>query len=225
MESVKRGDFIELRFTGKTDGNVFDSNEPSELKHLQQKEEQKPLSLIVGHRMLVHGLDNALEGKEIGKQYHVHLTAKDGFGPRQASLIRAIPLKMFHEQKVDPRPGMSLMLDQALVQIRAVSGARVIADFNNPLAGKELDYTFTVVKKITDLKDKATTFFTWFLRGVPEFTVHENKVTVKGPKILDHIMKTFEPKFKELVGAELAFEEVQKSEKNSSSVAGAQQSL
>lgn len=213
MESVKRGDFIELRFTGKTDGNVFDSNEAAELKHMYQKEEPKPLWLIAGHRMLVQGLDNALEGKEIGKQYHIHLSAKEGFGPRQASLIRAIPLKMFHEQKVDPKPGMSMMLDQALVHIRAVSGARVIADFNNPLAGKELDYTFTVVRKITDLKDKSTTFFKWFLRGVPEFSVHENKVTVKGPKILDHIMKTFEPKFKELVGAELAFEEVQKSEK------------
>lgn len=225
MESVKRGDFIELRFTGKTDGNVFDSNEPAELKHLEQKEEQKPLWLIVGHKMIVQGLDTALEGKEIGKQYEIHVSPKEGFGVRQASLIRAIPLRMFHEQKVDPKPGMSMMLDQALVQIRAVSGARVIADFNNPLAGKELDYTFTVVKKITDVKDKATTFFTWFLRGVPEFTVHGNKVTVKGPKILDHIMQTFKPKFVELVGAELAFEEVQKSEKKAQDTPGAQQSL
>ena len=211
METVARGDFIELQFTGKTDGNIFDTNEPAELKNLGEKETQKPLWIIAGQRMLVHGLDAALEGKEYGKRYEVHLSAQQGFGPRQASMVKAIPLRLFHEQKIDPKPGMSLMLDQTLVNIRAVSGARVIADFNNPLAGKGLDYTFMVVKKLTSVEDKAKTFFTWFFRGMPEFVVGE-KVTVKGPKMLGHLVEAFKPKFKELVGVELAFEETHKVE-------------
>src|SRR3989344_224743 len=114
-------------------------------------------------------------------------------------------------KKVDPKPGMWLMLDQALVSIRAVSGARVIADFNNPLAGKELDYTFMIIKKLTTVEEKTKTFFTWFFRGMPEFNVSD-KVTVKGPKILGHLVEAFKSRFKELVGVELAFEEVQMTE-------------
>ena len=211
METVARGDFVELQFTGRTDNNIFDSNDPSELKHLGEKETPKPLWVIVGQRMLVHGLDAALEGKAIGTQYHIHISAQQGFGIRQASLVKAIPLRLFHEKKVDPKPGMSLMLDQTLVSIRAVSGARVIADFNNPLAGKELDYTFMIIKKLTTVEEKTKTFFTWFFRGMPEFNVSD-KVTVKGPKILGHLVEAFKSRFKELVGVELAFEEVQMTE-------------
>ncbi len=204
MKTVVKGDFIELKYTGYTNGEVFDSNKEEDLKKVNPKAKAEKTFVIVGQGMLVKGLDHALEGKEIGKEYTLELKAKDAFGPRQASLIRPLPLKMFTEKQVQPRAGMSLVLDSNIVQIRAVSGARVIADFNNPLAGKDLKYIFTIVEKIDDVSQKTKIFFERFLRGVPEFEV-KDKVVVKGPEPLKQIVDIFADKFKSLVGRELDF--------------------
>lgn len=204
MKTVVKGDFIELKYTGYANGEVFDSNQESDLKKVNPQAKVEKTFVIVGQGMLVKGLDHALEGKEPGKEYTLELKAAEAFGPRQASLIRPLPLKMFTEKQVQPRVGMSLVLDSTIVQIRAVSGARVIADFNNPLAGKDLKYIFTIVEKIDDVSRKTTIFFERFLRGVPEFDVGE-KVVIKGPEPLKQIVAIFGDKFKSLVGRELDF--------------------
>lgn len=206
---TKAGDFVELEFTGRSNGVVFDSNKPADLKKLNDKAEHKKTIVIIGQGMIVKGLDKALEGKETGKEYSAHLSVSDGFGQRRTELVKTIPLKVFTEQKIYPEQGMSLLLDRMLVTIRAVSGARVIADFNNPLAGKELDYDFTIVRIVEDLSEKAQAFFQWFLRAVPDFEAND-KVTVKAQKELAPLIDLFKPKFKELVGRELAFESAEK---------------
>lgn len=222
--STAKGDFVELQFTGRINGAVFDSNVLEDLKQLDSKAEPRKLSVIVGQSMVIKGLDSALEGKEIGTSYNVHVPFKEGFGPRIPSLVKTIPLKVFTEQKVYPEAGMTFALDNTLVSIRAVSGARVIADFNNPLSGKDLDYTFTIVRKISELDEKARVFFEGFLRGVPEFEVTD-KVIVKGPPQLEQIINIFKQKFKELVGTELVFSVIAAEEKPVESKAQQQQSL
>lgn len=204
MKTVVKGDFIELNYTGYANGEIFDSNQAEDLKKLDPKAEPQKTRIIIGQGMVVKGLDHALEGKEVGHEYTVTIAAKDAFGPRHASLIRPLPLKMFTEKNVRPQVGMSLVLDSTVVQIRAISGARVIADFNNPLAGKDLRYTFTIQEKIEDVKQKTTIFFERFLRGVPEFDVGE-KVTVKGPEQLKPIVSVLGEQFKLIVGKELDF--------------------
>lgn len=212
MTTVQKKDFIELMYTGTTNGVVFDSNKEADLKEINKEAEAKPLHVIIGEGMVVPGLDRVLEGKEVGKEYTLTLSPQDGFGQRHASLVRPIPLKVFAEKNVNPRPGMSLFLDRSVVQIRAVSGARVIVDFNNPLAGKELTYTFTITKKIDDVAEKTKIFFERFTRHVPEHTVGEH-VTLKGPKQVEPLVALLKEKFKELVGKDLVFEEVAPSKK------------
>lgn len=225
MKTVVKGDFIELTYTGYANGEIFDSNQPEDLKKLDPKAEPQKTRLIIGQGMVVKGLDHELEDKEIGHQYTVTIAAKDAFGPRHASLIRPLPLKLFTEKKVHPRPGMSFVLDSSLVTIRAVSGARVIVDFNSPLAGKDLSYVFTIKEKIEDVAQKATIFFERFLRGVPEFDVGE-KVIVKGPEQLKAIVTLLGEQFKLLVGKELDFLLAElKTEKPSSASEATQQSL
>jgi hypothetical protein len=121
-------------------------------------------------------------------------------------------MKAFSEQKVYPQAGMMFTLDNALVKVIAVSGARVTVDFNNPLAGKDLKYKLTITRKVEDPKEKSESLFKFFLRFIPEFEVKE-KVIVKGPKILEQMLKPIEDKFKELVGKDLAFEEKKLEEK------------
>jgi hypothetical protein len=107
---------------------------------------------------------------------------------------------------------MVLTLDNLLVKIIAVSGARVTADFNNPLAGKNLRYKFKIIKIVQDEKEKAETIFDLLLRFKPKFEVKENQVIVKGPKNFELFVNACKEKFKEFMQKELVFQEMTKEE-------------
>ena len=163
---VKKDDFVELKYTGYANGKIFDSNIEMDLKELDEKAQPVKTIISVGNEMVVKGFDKALEGKEIGKEYEIILNKDEGFGERKRDLIKTIPLKVFHEKNVDPKPGMSFVVDNMLVRIITVSGARVIADFNNPLSGKEIKYKFTITRKVEDEKEKVECLFTTFFRFI-----------------------------------------------------------
>lgn len=205
MAIAAKNDFVELKYTGYVNNEIFDSNIESDLE--KAKSDAKPRQLIVkiGSGMIVKGLDNSLDGKEIGKECEIVFSAKDGFGSRNPSLVRTIPLNEFTERKMNPAPGMIFTLDDNLVKIIAVSGARVIADFNNPLAGKDLKYKFIITRKVDDEREKVNAVFLFLLRFTPEFEI-KDKIIIKGPKILESIVKAFSAKFKDFVGKELGFE-------------------
>ena len=217
VEIVKKKDFVEIEYTGYANGEIFDSNIETDLKKINEKAEARKMIIVVGEEMVVPGLDRILEGKEVGKDYEVEIKAKDGFGERRRELIRILPLRAFTEKKVEPRVGMTLALDNSIVKIIAISGARVSADFNNPLAGKELKYKFKIVKIVNEIQEKARALFEVLFRFVPDFSVEEKKIIVKGPKGFEGFVKIFNERFKELIGKELEFvEEVKKEEKENS---------
>ncbi len=212
QEITKRNDFIEIEFTGYANGEIFDSNVEEDLKKIDGKAKPEKMIVVIGQGMVVKGLDNALEGKEFNKSYEVSFSYREGFGERNRSLIRVMPLSAFSEQKVYPQPGMVFALDQHLVKIIAVSGARVTADFNNPLAGKDIRYRFKILKKVEEKKDKAETLFKLFFKFIPEFEIKENNVVVKLPKGLESMISHISEKFKEISGMELSFQELKKNE-------------
>ncbi len=205
MEATQKNDFVEIKFTGYAEGKVFDSNVEEDLKKVQPEAKPAKVIAIVGQGMVVPGLDKALEEKEINKDYEIKISAKEGFGERDRNLVKTVPLKAFTEKNVYPKPGMVFALDNYIVKIVAVSGGRVIVDFNNPLAGRELTYKFKIINKIEDIKEKISFVFEYFLRFVPEFEVRE-QVIVKGPKQLEVFIHGFNNKFKELLGKEMKFE-------------------
>ena len=183
METSAKNDFVEIKFSGFLEGKVFDSNIDEDLKKLNPEAKPAETIVVIGRGMVVPGLDKALENKEIGKEYEINVSSKEGFGPRHRELVKTIPLKVFTEQKINPRPGMVLALDNTIAKIIAVSGARVITDLNNPLAGRDLLYKFKIVRKITDEKEKCKCLFELTLKFIPEFEVKES-IVVKGPKDL-----------------------------------------
>lgn len=204
MEKVQKNDFVALRFNGYANDKLFDSNKEGEIKQIHPQAEAKELIVIVGKQMVVKGLDNALEGKEIGKEYEVKVSPKEGFGERRKELVRTLPLSVFIEKNVNPYPGAVLALDDRVVRITAVSGARVVVDFNNLMAGKELRYVFTITRKVTDENEKVKSVFENIFRFVPDFEV-KDKVIVSGKKEIETYIKIFSPQFKEIIGKELEF--------------------
>ncbi|MGV8142583.1 MAG: FKBP-type peptidyl-prolyl cis-trans isomerase [Candidatus Pacearchaeota archaeon] len=208
-ETIQLGDCIEIKFTGFVDGKPFDSNVAEDLKKVNEKATPERTILFVGKKMVVPGLDNSFVGKKLNTEYKIKLSAIEGFGPRRTELVKTIPLKVFIEQRVQPRPGAAFILDNQLARIIAVSGARVITDFNNPLSGKELEYRFTILSKVTDLKDRTEAACKLLLRFVPELSVSGTEVTLKGPKVLETFIQRNQDNFKQLIGYPILFQTVE----------------
>lgn len=206
MTTTKKDDFIDLQYTGYTNGEVFDSNVLEELKKASPDTKPRKTIISLGHEMVLNALDKELIGKEIGKEYEVHINSKDAFGPRKRELVKTIPLKVFTAQKVNPQPGATLYLDNMMAKVLTVSGARVITDFNNPLAGKDLDYKFKILRVVTDQKEKAEAFLEYYLRMIPENEIKDNKLILKGPEPLKHFVETFKDKAKEILKMEMDFQ-------------------
>jgi FKBP-type peptidyl-prolyl cis-trans isomerase 2 len=205
ISTTKRNDFVELKFTGYSNGNIFDSNVDEDLKKIDPKGKARETIVVVGEGMVVPGFDSALEGKETGKEYEIKVPAKEGFGERRRDLVKTIPLKIFTEKQINPYPGMVLAMDNSLARIITISGARVMTDFNNPLAGKDLTYKFTITRIVKDDKERTKVLLEFMFKFVPEHEVGES-VVVKGPKFMEKFVTAFNPHFKKLLGKELKFE-------------------
>ncbi len=167
-EKVQHHDFVEIDYTGRlADGTVFDTTSEKTAKehnlHSPQRE-YNPAVICVGEKQVLPGLDAQLVDKELGKEYTAALTADKAFGKRDIKRIKVIPMNTFQQHKVQPHPGLQVDIDGEMGIVASVSGGRVIVNFNHPLAGKEVTYTFTVRRKVTDQTEKVAAFLSVVLR-------------------------------------------------------------
>ena len=159
MATVKKHDFVELEYTGRTkeDNAVFDTTEEKVARQNDAYDEHsdyRPAVICIGENFLVKMLEEQLIGKETGKDYVIEVSHQDAFGNKDAKLIQMIPLNKFRQQKIEPFPGLQLNIDGVFGIIRTVSGGRCMVDFNHPLAGKDLVYEVKINKIVHDDKEK-----------------------------------------------------------------------
>lgn len=188
MEKVKEKDFVKVDYTGKlSDGTVFDTTKEKVAREnnlFSGKIDYTPVTVCVGEKQIISGLDEQLEGKEIGKEYIVTLPPEKAFGKRDIKKMRIVPAGTFREHKIAPQPGLQIDIDGQMGTITRVSGGRIIVNFNHPLAGKEITYAFKIHEKVTDTKEKLTSFLHSTLK-IPENNikaeVKEDKATITLP--------------------------------------------
>lgn len=119
----------------------------------REGEVYEPMLVAVGEGWVLKGLDEGLIGLEAGKQSPVEFPPEKGFGPRDPTKLKMIPLRKFEAEDMTPRPGLTVELDGKLAVIRSVGAGRVQVDFNPPLAGKTLIYDVTV-KKVLETREE-----------------------------------------------------------------------
>lgn len=199
---IQKKDFIEIEFSAKTNNEVFDTTIPAEAEKIGLKNLQ-PVIISVGAGMVIKGLDSDLEGKEIGKKYSSSFNPEQAFGKRDSKLVRMIPEKLFLAQKIRPQKGMQLSLDGMLVRVLSVSGGRVLVDFNNPLAGKEVTYDYTIKRIVEDLKEKINALQEFFFRKKFEFDIADKKVLFKVSGDIGKYILLFEKQFKDILNMDI----------------------
>jgi len=209
---IKKNDFVEIEFVGKANGEVFDTNIKEEAKKAKLEIKEKPLIVCVGQGMLLKAFDEALEKKEINKKYNLKLKPEEAFGKRKRELIKTIPVSVFREKDVEPQRGMSFLLDNVLVKIIAVSGGRVIVDFNNPLSGKDIEYDFKIKRKIDELEEKINSLTEIFFKQKLNFEINDKIVFKIDEKIIP-LIEGFKEKFKEMLGKDIEVKKAEKAEK------------
>jgi FKBP-type peptidyl-prolyl cis-trans isomerase 2 len=156
---IKEKDFIELEYTGKIkdSGIVFDTTckdvaEKADI--LNPRVGYKPVVLCIGEEHILKGIDKALVGKEIGKEYTLELSPDNAFGKKKMELIQLIATNKFKKHGITPMPGLQVNIDNTVGLIKTVTGGRTLVDFNHPCAGKDVVYTFTPLRVVTELKEK-----------------------------------------------------------------------
>ncbi len=203
-EKIKIHDFIEIDYTGKlTDGTVFDTTLEKVAKENEFSSENakyKPAIIAVGEKQLLPGLDDQLAGKEIGKEYTITLSSEEAFGKRDIKKMKIIPMNTFREHKMQPQPGLQINVDGEIGTVSRVSGGRIIVNFNHPLAGREVVYTFKINRKVTDVKEQITSF----LNSTLQIPFDKMKVELKEKTATISLPSALPEQFTSVLGTKLA---------------------
>lgn len=118
--------------------------------------EGEPLSYMHGEGHIVPGLEQALEGLDVGERREVVVAPAEGYGDHDPRGVQEVAREAFPEG-FEPKPGMQLVAESPEGEpvqfvVKEVRTETVIVDFNHPLAGKTLHFDVTVrgVRSATD---------------------------------------------------------------------------
>lgn len=208
MTLSKKGEFVELEYTGriKSDKRLFDTTDKDIAKkeHLHNpKVEYGPVVACIGQKHVLKGLDDNLDGKELGKEYSLDLEMDKAFGKKDAKLIRTVPATLFRKQKMNPVPGLQINADGMIGTIRSVNGGRVLVDFNHPLAGKDLEYKFKILKVVKNTEKQLESLLRYGValnKKMYDYTLTEEKLEMKLKfKLPKELQNKISEKIKEII--------------------------
>lgn len=109
----------------------------------------EPLAYLHGHHNIISGLEQALEGKEVGDKLIVTVEPEDAYGEYIAEAVQEVPRTNF--QGVDNiEAGMQFQSQTEdgqvmLVTVKDVTDDMVVVDGNHPLAGQTLNFDVEIV--------------------------------------------------------------------------------
>ncbi|OUS27276.1 peptidylprolyl isomerase [Thalassotalea sp. 42_200_T64] len=108
----------------------------------------EPIAILWGHKNMIQGVENALEGKQAGEKFSTTVTPEDGYGEYLDEAIQRVPAK--HLQGSDKwKPGMVAVVNteqgQRQVTVLKVGKFMITVDTNHPLAGHTLNFDIDVV--------------------------------------------------------------------------------
>jgi len=180
---ISKGDFIKLSYTAKLeDGTVVDTtNEETAREYGIYNEGTKygDIYVIVGERHVVEGLDDDLEGKEVGYKGEVLVPPEKAFGSYDPDKKEVLSLSKFREK---PRIGQRVRIGNRVGLVERIIGRRAIVDFNHPLAGKSILFEYEIKERIEKPEDKIKAIFLIHSGlEVLNVKVEDNKAVIEVP--------------------------------------------
>jgi FKBP-type peptidyl-prolyl cis-trans isomerase SlyD len=180
--AIKEGDFIKLSYSGSVDENIFDTTDAAEAKSAGIHSPEAiygPVTICVGQKHVILGLDEELVGKNVGDSGDVVVTPEKAFGDRDPKRIQSFPKNRFKEK---PVRGMSVKMDEmGEGTVIDVIGSKVIVDFNPPLAGQTLSYHYSIEEEVTEPLEKLKGLVRLYAGREMEIALVDGKVSITLP--------------------------------------------
>ncbi len=149
---VKIGDFVKLDYDMYANGSLVQTTDEKKGKKLNSNNSNfNPVTIILGKNMILKALDDAIEKKT---KDSISLKPEEAFGKKDKSLIRTFPKSVFDKNKMRAVVGITYDFNGMFGTVKAVTGGRVMVDFNNPLSGKDIKIDYEVKEVIKNLKEK-----------------------------------------------------------------------
>jgi FKBP-type peptidyl-prolyl cis-trans isomerase SlyD len=123
-------------------------------KVLDTSDGREPLTYLHGQGNIIPGLEKALAGKTTGDSLEVTVGPDEGYGRRDESLIRNIPVRKLSDKNPVAGRRYRAQLEEGvgIVVVTSVKGDYATVDANHPLADKTLHFSvkITEVRAATD---------------------------------------------------------------------------
>jgi len=180
--AIQEGDFIKLSYSGSVNEEIFDTTDESEAKSAGIHSPNAiygPVTICVGQKHVILGLDEELVGKEAGAEGDVVVAPDKAFGDRDPKRIKSFPKNQFKEKPVRGSPvkndenGEGTVVD--------VIGSKVIVDFNPPLAGQTLSYHYKIEEIVTDPLEELKGLVRLYAGKDMEIAIEDGRATVTLP--------------------------------------------
>lgn len=142
--NIAKESVVSLNYTLKNDaGETMDSSEG-----------RAPLVYLHGVGALIPGLENELEGKEVGTKLNVVIAPEHAYGNRRDDLLKVVAKSGFQGEE-ELKVGMQVQLDTeqgpVVAAVAKIEENDVTLDLNHPLADVTLhfDVEILAVRKAT----------------------------------------------------------------------------
>ena len=137
MEIIK-GKVVSMHYALRDEaGEILDSSEG-----------QAPLDYLHGYGNIIAGLEKALEGKEAGDKLNAVIPPEEGYGIRDESLVKTVPLSNFQNSnavEVGAQFQAETSQGPRLATVTQVDDQNVTVDLNHPLADQTLNFDIDIV--------------------------------------------------------------------------------
>jgi peptidylprolyl isomerase len=185
-----KGSLVYVNYTAK----VKDTNEPIETTLEDQAKRldiydadrrYEPRLVSVGEEWVLKGLDEEIAKMDVGEKKTVELPPEKGWGERDPTLLRMVPLRKFGEKADELRVGEEVEMDDRIAVIRFIGSGRAQVDFNHRLAGKTLIYDVEAIRKVEPGEDTIRSLMKRRFPGEGEkmaFSHNEGEVSVSIPE-------------------------------------------
>ena len=159
--TFNKGSLILVDYTAKVKDTeeVFDTTiEADAKKHSIHEENFKYMPKLVSigevSYPVLKGLDEALAKTAVGDKLTIKVTPDKGFGERDTSKVRMIPIRKLGEDAERVSVGDSIEVDNKKGIIRYIGSGRVQVDYNHRYAGKTILFDVNVIKSLDSPNDK-----------------------------------------------------------------------
>jgi FKBP-type peptidyl-prolyl cis-trans isomerase 2 len=112
---------------------------------------------VVGGGQLIPGFEAALADAKKNKETEVTIAPADGYGEKDSTQIETISIDKLIRAVQDPNSlyiGAPVNINNRQGYLSYLAAGRARIDYNHPMAGKTLKYTFKIVKVVEGKEDQ-----------------------------------------------------------------------